>query len=313
VEGAYSPPDNWGYGVSDGGFAPITYDPVENTVFASPPDDGRDLGSTWGSAKIQALLTHRIVLPFLAGGGPLTSDNNLAFAFTGALSPVSIRLETQVTLTPIAFFNVFAGAMIGTGWDIGFVNGMGLNADGTGIAESASFQGIVHNSWVGGTLQFDLAALVPGDWTHVVAAVRPKLQYLLFSGAKRGEAWMWEADGGENFNGFQFHGTYFVGYQMPLALDTFGLLVETVQNLGYVRDLSPMGAGGWGSDHVQITLAPMLNFALSESSSLTVLFQIRRERLYSEPSLFASYYQNRSAIGTYWDFYRLAFSYSLAL
>jgi len=30
VEGAYYLPDNKGYGVSGGGFAPLTYDPVEN-------------------------------------------------------------------------------------------------------------------------------------------------------------------------------------------------------------------------------------------------------------------------------------------
>ena len=115
VEGAYSPADNWGYGVSDGDFAPISYDPVENTSFSSLPDQGRDLGSTWGSAKIQALLTHRLVLPFLAGSGPLTTGNNVALSPTGALSPVSLRLEAQATLTPIAFLNVFAGVMLGTG------------------------------------------------------------------------------------------------------------------------------------------------------------------------------------------------------
>jgi hypothetical protein len=303
VEGAYSPSDNYGYGVSDGGFAPISYDPVENTVFSSPPDDGRDLGSSWGSAKIQVLLTHRIAMPILVGTGPLTSGNNIAFAFTGALSPVSARFETQITLTPIAFLNVFAGTMIGTGWDIGIFNGMGLNADGSGVPESESFQGIVSNLWVGGTFQFDLTAVVPGDWTHVVVLVRPKLQYSFFSGAEKDEAWMWEADDGENFNGFQFHGTYFLGYQMPLVLDTAGLLVETIQNLGYVKDLSPMDTGGWGSDHVLITLSPLFSFTLSDSSTLTVLFQFRRERLFDETS----------AIGTYWDFYRIVFSYSQRL
>jgi len=313
VEGAYSPADNWGYGVSDGGFAPISYDPVENTSFSSPPDEGRDLGSTWGSAKIQALLTHRLVLPFLAGAGPLTSGNNLAVSLTGALSPVSVRLETQATLTPIAFLNVFAGAMLGTGWDIGLFNGMGLNADQSGLPESASFQGFVSNLWVGGTFQFDLAAVIPGMWTHGLVMIRPKLQYAFYSGAEREQAWMWEADGGENFNGFQFHGTCFLGYQMPLVLDTAGLLVETKQNLGYVKDLSPMDSGGWGSDYVEVTLSPLLNFALSDSSSFAILFQFRRERLYSEPSIFANYFRNRSAIGTYWDFYRIALSYNKIL
>jgi hypothetical protein len=243
----------------------------------------------------------------------LTSNNNIACTFTGALSPVSIRFETQATLTPVAFASVFAGAMIGTGWSIGNIHGIGLNTDGSGAIEPASFQGIVSNLWIGNTFQFDLAAVVPGEWTHVVFLVRPKLQYAFFSGAGRDEAWIWEADGGENFNTLQLHGTYFLGYQMPLVLDTAGLLVETVQNLGYVRDLSPMDSGGWGSDHVQVMLSPLLNFTLSDSSSLTVLFQLRRERLYGEPGIFANYFRNRSATGTYWDFYRIALSYSLKL
>ena len=316
VEGAYYLPDNKGYGVSDGGFAPITYSPEPLPAgYAAPTlfDDGRDLGSSWGPAEIQFLLTHRIKVPFLVGSGALTSGNNLTFSFTGALTPVSTRLETRVNLTPIAFLDFFAGAMIGTGWDIGLFNGMGLNADGTGNPESASFQGVVTESWMGGTFQFDLAAVVPGDWTHVVTLISPKIQYAWFSGAEKGEAWMWEADKGENFNGLMFYGTYFLGYQMPLALDTVGVLMETEQNLGYVKDLDGDDLGDWGSDYVQITISPVFSFTLSETGSLAVLFQFRRERLYDDTSVFYNYFRNRDQVGTYWDFYRIAFSYGLTL
>jgi len=315
VEGAYYLPDNKGYGVSDGGFAPITYSPEPLPgSFVAPTsfDQGRDLGSTWGPAEIQFLLTHRIRVPFLVGSGALTSGNNLTLSFTGALTPVSTRLEARVNLTPIAFLDVFAGAMIGTGWDIGLFNGMGLIED-TGNDESASFQGVVTESWIGGTFQFDLAALAPGDWTHVVTLISPKLQYAWFSGAERGDAWMWEADKGENFNGLMFYATYFLGYQMPLALDMVGLLVETEQNLGYVKDLDAEEGTNWGSDYVQITASPVLSFTLSESSSLAVLFQFRRERLYDNTTVFANYFRNRNEVGTYWDFYRIAFSYGLQL
>jgi hypothetical protein len=316
VEGAYYLPDNKGYGVSDGGFAPITYSPEPLPTGYSAPtaeDKGRDLGSSWGPAEIQFLLTHRIRVPFLVGSGALTSGNNVTFSFTGALTPVSTRLESRVNLTPIAFLDFFAGAMIGTGWDIGLFNGMGLNADGTGNPESASFQGVVTESWIGGTFQFDLAAVVPGDWTHVVTLISPKLQYAWFSGADKGEAWMWEADKGENFNGLMFYGTYFLGYQMPLALDTIGVLMETEQNLGYVKDLDTGDLGDWGSEYVQVTISPVFGFTLSDSSTLAVLFQFRRERKYDDTTVFANYFRNRDQIGTYWDFYRIAFSYGLKL
>jgi hypothetical protein len=124
---------------------------------------------------------------------------------------------------------------------------------------------------------------------------------------------VWEDDRGENFNGFRFYGSYFLGYRMPLVLDTVGLLLETGQNLGYVRELDSKDPEEWGSNYVQITIGPVFNFTLAESSSLTVLFQLRRERLYDEPSIFAKYFRNRNAVGTYWDFYRTVFSYSLKL
>jgi hypothetical protein len=315
IEGAYYISDHKGYGVADGGFAPISYSPVEvpGTFLPKPPDQGRALGSTWGPAEIQVLLSHEILVPFLTGRSPLTEGNNVTFSITGALSPVSSRVELGATLTPLAFLNVYAGALAGTGWDIGIFNGMGLNADGSGVPESASLQGVVLKSWIGATFQFDLAALVPGDWTHVVTLLSPRFQYAWFSRAGRGQAWMFEADIGENFNGWKLLGSYFLGYQMPLALDTVGVLLQTDQNLGYARELSPVAGGGWGSDFLLITIGPVFNFRLSERNSLAVLFQFRRERQYTEGSVFYAFYANRKYAGTYWDLYRVAFSYNLRL
>ena len=64
---------------------------------------------------------------------------------------------------------------------------------------------------------------------------------------------------------------------------------------------------------MQITVSPVLSFRLSDSSSLAVLFQFRRERKYDDTTVFANHFMNRDQVGTYWDFYRVAFSYSLQL
>lgn len=163
---------------------------------------------------------------------------------------------------------------------------MGLNADGSGVHESASLQGVVLKSWLAGTIQFD---------------------------AGRGQAWMFEADSGENFNGWKLLGSCFLGYQMPLPLEVAGILLETEQNLGYVRELSPLSSGGWGSDFFLLTLSPVLSFRLSKHSTLAALFQFRRQRMYTPDTVFYAYYANRKYAGTYWDFYRIAVSYSLEL
>jgi len=334
VEGAYYLPDHKGYELESGGFAPVRYGPVDPSADDYPKDApdplypdvrdyGRALGSSWGPAEIQAKIRHTVEIPLLAGPGPLTAGNNLALSVTGALTPVSARLELGATLTPIAFLNLYGGAMLGTGWNIGLFDGLGKILEGPdsadpelvrlGMPDPDSFEGAVIKSWIGGTFQFDLAALLPGDWNHVVTLLSPRLQYAWFSDARKGEAWMWEADIGENFNGWKLLGSYFLGYQMPLVLDTVGVLLETEQHLGYVAELSPALDGGWGSDFVIITIGSVMSFALSEKSSLAVLVQFRRERLYTPDTIFDEYYATREYAGTYWDFRRVAFSYTLKL
>jgi hypothetical protein len=86
----------------------------------------------------------------------------------------------------------------------------------------------------------------------------------------KGEAWMWEDNIGKNFNGFKFYATYFLGYQMPLLLNTVGILLEAKQNLGYVKDLSTMGSSGWGSDFVVITVGPV-RFSFSSAGNVCTM------------------------------------------
>jgi hypothetical protein len=314
LAGAYYLDDNGGYGVDDGGLAPISYNPEPvpgGFVAPTADDEGRDLGSGWGAVEMQAVLTHRLKTPFMVGSSGLTEDNNLLLSVGGALTPVSLRAELGATLTPVAFFNLAAGTMVGTGWDIGFVNGMGLDVDGTGETESASFGGIVNTTFLSATLQFDLAAVVPGEWNHVVAVAGTRVSYAVFTRAEREEAWVWQ--GVRYFNGLRLLNSYFLGYQMPLMVDTAGFLVETRQNLGYVRDLSPEDESGWGSEFVTVTIGPVVRLTLSEKARLTTLLQVRRKRLYDETSVFYAYYANRKQVGAYWDLHRLAVSYELGL
>jgi hypothetical protein len=82
-----------------------------------------------------------------------------------------------------------------------------------------------------------------------------------------------------------------------------------------VKDLDADDPADWGSDYLQITVSPVFGFTLSQTGSLSVLLQFRRERLYSEAdtTIFANYFRNRNEVGTCWDFYRIAFSYVLQL
>jgi hypothetical protein len=315
---AYYFDDNKGFGVDNGGFAPMSYTPElkADNSFISPDgtDLGRNLGNGWGGAEAKASVIHKIKVPFLQGTGSLTSDNNVLYQFKGELSPVSINAITSATLTPIAFLNFQAGVNLGTGWDFfGIFNGLGLNTDGSGIPENSSLPGIVLKSWLSGTFQFDLGVIIPGDWTHVIVAATAKAEYKYFSGAGENEAWQYEADAGENFNGISFIGNYVLGYQLPFIVNTVAFLVETEQMIGSNKVLSNSDTYNWGSGFTQVTFGPLANIKLSEDSSLLILLQFRTEKEFSDVTIFNNYFRNRVYTGSYIDFRRLAFSYSKKL
>ncbi len=325
AEFAYYFDDNAGWGQT-GGFVLPSYTPVQ-----TPPDftpaagdysatESRTLGSGWGAVELQAFLKHRIKMPFLQGEGALVKDNNVQFNFDLYAAPVAAYSKVSATLTPIAFLNFNLGAMAGTGWNAVIFNGVGNNDNGA--IEETSFPGVVTELFGSGTFQFDLAAVVPGDWNHIVTQVNAKVAYSHFSTpeAISGLPWQWLADSGENVNGWKFSGTYFLGYQMPVMIDTVGVLVETSQQIGPEGSASPMAGAdgdvsttadnGWGSDFVSVSFGPVANFSFDDHNSLTVLLQFKNGKDYTDSTIFNRYYQNRQYEATYLKFNRIAFSYS---
>lgn len=312
-QAAYYLDDNGGYGVADGGFAPISYTPQTGSPSVGG-DSGRDLGSGWGSVEAKPFLNHTIKIPMLTvPGNALMADNNLKVDLSLGISPVSASGDIGLTFTPIAFLNFSTGLMLGTGWNAVIFDGVGKVNAVTGEFDTGSLEGVVLKYRVGGTFQFDLAALMPGDWNHVVVVANPSLEYGWFSGAADGELWMWEGDGGENRNGWKLKGTYLLGYQMPLRLDTVGLLVETEQYIGTAADLAGTSGRDWGADFLSVTLGPVFNFALTENQSLTLLVQLKSKKNYTDTTIYNLYARNRTVDGYYWDFHRLALSYTVEL
>lgn len=313
AEGAIYIDDNKGYGINSG-FAPISYSPKlrENYGFSSidGKDLGRDLGSGWGAVKALGYISHEIKSPFMQGAGALTSGNNILYKFKGTFSPVSLNAIASATITPLAFLNFQAGSSIGTGWYAGFSNGLGLNVDGTGTPAADSLKGVVLESWISGTFQFDLGAVIPGDWTHVLMASTSKIGYKHYTGADADQPWQWQADAGENFNGFSYFGTYVLGYQLPYKVDTVAILVETEQMLFENKDRSTIVSGGWGSDFVKVTFGPLVNINLSEDSNIVILIQFTREKDYTDATVFNNYFINRVYEDSYIDLQRIAFSYT---
>ncbi|MCL2127422.1 MAG: hypothetical protein FWH38_04135, partial [Treponema sp.] len=63
-------------------------------------------------------LAQSFTLPFLRGEHFLVENNNVKFGLDAELSPVSMNLKGDAVITPAAFFQLAAGGMIGSGWNI---------------------------------------------------------------------------------------------------------------------------------------------------------------------------------------------------
>ena len=230
--------------------------------------------STRPEAKIG--VSQSFTFPFMQGTNPLTVDNNVTTVFTAEVTPVSLNGIGEVTLTPVAFFLLSGGGRVGSGWHTPIADGIGIN---TPLGEKTegnprkaeingdAFDGLLWSAWGAGTLQFDLGAVIPGDWNHVLFQTRQELRYAAYTKAGSGDSWIFENDDGENKNGWIYYSNYVLGYRMPLSpvLDTIALMAEMRKSL-----YNTSGGDFWGeslgrwifSGFLNLTITPRLNTAL---------------------------------------------------
>ena len=265
------------------------------------------------SSLPEAKLTfsQNFTLPFLQADHFLFADNNVQFNIDAELSPISMNLKGEAVLTPIAFFQAAAGGMIGSGWNIelfgGTIKGIGINrpaANGGAELDGSAFNGVFGEGHLGGALQFDIAAIFPGDWHHVVFRSYHEISYRGYSRASAGDAWFFENDFGENQNSFNYYGNYLIGYQMPIFLDTVALLAEMKK---YLYD-SP-GGSLWGDELGRWEFSAILNFAITKRFSAALITQCRTMRNYTAATQDFEYYRERrldNSAPLRFEFYRVA-------
>jgi hypothetical protein len=256
------------------------------------------LASSLPEAKL--IFTHRFIFPFMQGESPLTSGNNVAVALNAEVSPVSLFGAASATWTPIAFFQLQPGIRLGAGWPLELFGsdlyGSGINRDnGSGLREynGTGFDGLIWRAHLRATFQMDLAALMPGDWNHVVMQTSHEIYYRGYSRAQGNESWYVEADAGENINGFNYYGSLLVGYQMPIFLNTVALLTEADLFLYDMPNRTQ-----WGDNLTRWTFSVVLGFTITEQFSANLITQFRTYRNFNEgyeknDNLKEIYYRNR--------------------
>ena len=265
---------------------------LAGSLFAAEPQAETDLTVVASTAlELQVTLAELWTVPFLAGDGALVQDNNISFKLGAVLTPVTANAIAEVTWTPIAFLQVVAGAQLGSGWDIGFAHGLSLNLR-SGLHDNRltadAFSAALWKVKAGAAFQFDVAALAPGDWNHLVFRSYHEIFYRGLTGVADDVAWMFENDPGENHNGWNYYGNYFLGYKMPILLDMVGVLLE--------HDLflyTTPGRSLWGDDLLRWNFGPVLDFRFSDSVSLAVLAQFWSQRNFSAGTAAYGFYQDR--------------------
>jgi hypothetical protein len=292
--------------------------------------------SSLPEAKLSAGLQYLFPLLRDAGplaGSPLTADNSLSAALRGEISPVSLNGAFEAVFTPIAFLQFAGGFKLGSGWNISLgdteIYGLGLNlpkitrrgealarpmAERTSEIKGSPLDGLVGKAYLGGAFQFDLAALYPGDWHHLVFRAYHEFNYQGYTRAAEGESWVFEASNEENRNGFSYYGSCLLGYRMPLVLNTVGIMAEMDR---YLYN-SPRG-GYWGDDLNRWIFSFLCNFTVTGNLEAALLVQTRTMRNYRDGDRDNSsryYYQYReldTGNPLRLEFYRVAavFTYKL--
>jgi hypothetical protein len=258
--------------------------------------------------EAKASLSGTLAFPFLAGPGALVSGNQVELKLGAELSPVSLGASLEATWTPIAFLQVVGGAAIGSGWNIPIANGLRLNVPvGAGGAElrGGAFAGAVWSAKAGAALQFDLAALVPGEWNHVVVRSYHQGRYRALSSAGSGDSWLWENDEGENRNGWSYYGNYLLGYMPPGRLTMVGLLAEEEIYL-----YGTPGGSAWGEELGRWTFGPLASYAATDRLSVSLLVQLRTMRNFTDATKDLGFYADRRLVSSgalrRLEFYRAA-------
>jgi hypothetical protein len=141
--------------------------------------------------------------------------------------------------------------------------------------DGSAFDGLLWAAWGAGTLQFDLAALIPGDWTHVLFQTRQEFRYAAYTRAESGQPWVFESDWGENQNGWNYYARYLLGYQMPQSpvLDMIAVVTELEKSL-----YNTPGGDYWGENLGRWIFTGLISFTLHHKLSMTVAVQIQTWR-----------------------------------
>ncbi|MEI6387403.1 MAG: hypothetical protein WCQ50_12250 [Spirochaetota bacterium] len=238
-----------------------------------------------------------------------TPFGGLAFTPALELSPITVAGRAALTWSaPIHLVTATLGGTVGSGWKfLSIANGVGVQQAGLATMKysESPFSGIYFKGRAGGAIQFDTAAIWPGEWNHLITQSYHEIYYEYLTGTGASDVWLYEA-GGSKINGFRYRSSSVLGYQMPLVLSRVLAMLETdirVTN----QKTSTMASGGWGSDFLYMVPGFLATFSFGKNTSLDTIVQFQNKLNYTSPldaSLYSSKVDAAQPVG--WAFRRVA-------
>lgn len=247
---------------------------------------------TWPPQALVGV-TQSFKVPLMQFDNPLMKDNNINFKIGAEITPVTTEGKFNITWTPIAFLELYTESKIGSGWKLTKdLLGIAINENNGGKSNyiPLNFSKAVYSFALGGAFQFDLGAVIPNDWSHVVFRTDQSALYKAMTGTDSETSWVYQADSGENRNGWKYQASYLIGYKMPLFLDLIAMKIDVEKKLF----ASPKGLDNkvWGEDLIYTTFGPIINFNIKKDYNILLLAQWQTNPIYKVGSEL-DFYQTR--------------------
>jgi len=254
--------------------------------------------------KAATVLNAKYSQPTPLGSHWLLKDASVDLTAGLELSPLSIRPLIKAEFTPVPFLVFGAGGTIGTGWNPLGYNGMSIYNDVKHEYEALSpFKNYYYDFWASATFQFDLGAVIEGDWNHLVMLASYQWIYKAITGVDDGDIWEWQVIPGEA-NGWQYYVTAVLGYKMPLVLDMIGFMAEFYGH--YDRSDFSKKYRDFDGEFMWVDLSVLFEFAFNKTNTLKTLFTFEADRSFSVDHESSNEEPFLKRVGREWSFYRIA-------
>lgn len=278
--------------------------------FVSGGNHFAPITGAYDGVELQETIKADCIIPVPFSDNFLFKDNTLVLEGALSLTPVSVTPKAKISFTPVAFLNFSAGASISAAWEfLGIKSLACYDPSKKEYVQQPAFETYRYHAWLCSTFMFDLAAVWPGEWHHIVAVASWELNYQgLVNARDNDELFKFHSDGGL-FKGVGYESNYVIGYQMPSRLSLVGV---KAQFIGFLDDKLSDSAcySKFDGDFMIVNLGCIANYDFDEKNLIVMLMEFGSRRSYVED---CDGYEDEPMLsknGREWYFKRIAFSYT---